>query len=124
MKAITLTDDALAWEDHPAPGQPERDEVVIDVAWAGMNRADLMQRAGVYPPPPGASPILGLEVSGHVRSVGEHVRRFAPGDAVCALLTGGGYAERVRVPAVQVLPVPEGVSLRDAAALPEVFATA
>ena len=124
MKAIAIQDQSLVWKEQDEPGKPERDEVVIDVAWAGMNRADLMQRAGVYPPPPGASEILGLEVSGTIRELGAGVTRFAEGDEVCALLTGGGYAERVRVPAVQVLPLPEGVSLRDAAALPEVFATA
>ncbi|WP_111493251.1 NAD(P)H-quinone oxidoreductase [Marinobacter bohaiensis] len=124
MKAIAIDGERLLWRDHDAPGEPAADEVTLDVAYAGMNRADLMQRAGAYPPPPGASTILGLEVSGHVRAVGEDVTHLQPGDPVCALLTGGGYAERVRVPAVQVLPLPDGVSLRDAAGLPEVFATA
>lgn len=124
MKAVVLNDDDLEWAEQADPGSPGPGEVLIDVAWAGMNRADLMQRAGAYPPPEGASPILGLEVSGIVRETGVDVTGLAPGDDVCALLTGGGYAEQVRVPAVQVLPVPEGVSLRDAAGLPEVFATA
>lgn len=124
MKAITVSDNDLEWAEQDGPGHPESGDVLIDVAWAGMNRADLMQRAGAYPPPEGASPILGLEVSGVVRETGAEVTELAPGDAVCALLTGGGYAEQVRVPADQVLPVPEGVSLRDAAGLPEVFATA
>lgn len=124
MKAIAIDDETLVWTEHDDPGEPAADEVLIDVAWAGMNRADLMQRAGAYPPPPGASKILGLEVSGHVRAVGEDVTHLKPGDPVCALLTGGGYAEQVRVPAVQVLPIPESISLRDAAGLPEVFATA
>ena len=124
MKAIAVTDNGLEWTGHEDPGSPQAGEVLIDVAWAGMNRADLMQRAGAYPPPEGASPILGLEVSGVIREVGEEVTRLARGDRVCALLTGGGYAEQVRVPAPQVLPIPDGVSLRDAAGLPEVFATA
>lgn len=124
MKAITVHDAGLNWEEQPDPGLPAENEVTIDVGWAGMNRADLMQRAGAYPPPEGASSILGLEVSGHVRAVGADVTSLAPGDPVCALLTGGGYAERARVPAPQVLAVPDGISLRDAAGLPEVFATA
>lgn len=124
MRAIAVSDDGLDWIEQDDPGSPGEDEVLIDVAWAGMNRADLMQRAGAYPPPKGASSILGLEVSGVVRELGAGVTGLAPGDEVCTLLTGGGYAEQVRVPAVQVLPVPEGVSLREAAGLPEVFATA
>jgi putative PIG3 family NAD(P)H quinone oxidoreductase len=99
-------------------------EIEISVAAAGVNRADLLQRAGHYPPPPGASEILGLEVSGRVAAVGDGVTGFAVGDSVCALLSGGGYAERVVVPAGQVLPVPDGVGLVEAAGLPEVFATA
>ncbi|WP_148861216.1 NAD(P)H-quinone oxidoreductase [Marinobacter fonticola] len=124
MKAIAIDGDALVWTDHDEPGAPGAEDVLIDVAWAGMNRADLTQRAGGYPPPPGASEILGLEVSGHVRAVGDNVTHLNVGDPVCALLTGGGYAEQVRVPAAQVLPLPGGISLRDAAGLPEVFATA
>lgn len=124
MKAIAVTDNSLEWTEHDDPGSPASGEVLIDVAWAGMNRADLMQRAGAYPPPNGASSILGLEVSGVVRELGDGVTGLTPGDEVCALLTGGGYAELVRVPAVQVLPIPDGVPLRDAAGLPEVFATA
>ncbi|ROT98259.1 NAD(P)H-quinone oxidoreductase [Marinobacter sp. R17] len=124
MKAIAIDNDRLEWRDHPSPGSPRANEVLIDVAYAGMNRADLMQRAGAYPPPPGASAILGLEVSGHVHAVGEDVTHLQVGDPVCALLAGGGYAEQVMVPAPQVLPLPENVSLREAAGLPEVFATA
>lgn len=124
MKAIDMLDDRLVWSDQADPGQPDANDVIIDVAWAGMNRADLMQRAGGYPPPPGASHILGLEVSGHIRAVGEHVTHLQVGDPVCALLTGGGYAEQVCVPAGQVLPVPDGLSLQQAGGLPEVFATA
>ncbi|KAF0845208.1 putative PIG3 family NAD(P)H quinone oxidoreductase [Nocardia caishijiensis] len=90
---------------------------------AGVNRADIMQRQGFYPPPPGASDILGLEVSGVIAAVGSGVEDWKPGDEVCALLAGGGYAERVNVAATQVLPVPEGVDLVTAAALPETAAT-
>jgi NADPH2:quinone reductase len=96
---------------------------VIDVAAAGVNRADVQQRNGVYPPPPGASEIPGLEVSGRVSAVGAGVTAPRVGDEVCALLAGGGYAEQVAVPAGQVLPVPRGVDLVTAAALPEVAAT-
>lgn len=98
-------------------------EVVIDVTTAGVNRADLLQAAGLYPPPPGASDILGLEVSGVISEVGAGVDNWAVGDQVCALLSGGGYAEKVAVPAVQVMPVPAGVNLHHAAGLPEVAAT-
>lgn len=106
--------------DLPGPGPGE---VSIEVAAAGVNRADVMQRSGFYPPPPGASETLGLEVSGIIAEVGAGVQDWQPGDAVCALLAGGGYAERVNVPAVQVLPVPDGVGLTAAAALPETAAT-
>ncbi|TGN39840.1 NAD(P)H-quinone oxidoreductase [Marinobacter confluentis] len=123
-KAIRVKGQSLIWEDcEPVTEVPEN-HVAIDIAWTAVNRADLMQRAGVYPPPPGASDILGLEVSGTVASVGKGVTSFSPGDEVCALLTGGGYATQVVVPAVQVLPVPKGYGLREAAAIPEVFATA
>jgi putative PIG3 family NAD(P)H quinone oxidoreductase len=123
-KAIRVNGESLSWEDcEPVSEVPEY-HVAIDIAWTAVNRADLMQRAGVYPPPPGASDILGLEVSGTVASVGKRVTTLKPGDEVCALLTGGGYATRVVVPAVQVLPVPKGYGLREAAAIPEVFATA
>ena len=106
--------------DLPAPGPGE---VTVDVVAAGVNRADVMQRAGFYPPPPGASDILGLEVSGVVAEVVAGVADWRPGDTVCALLSGGGYAERVNVPASQLLPVPDGVSVTAAAALPEAAAT-
>lgn len=124
MKAITVTEQTLNWSEVPDLPEPGADEVAIDVAWAGMNRADLMQRKGAYPPPPGASEILGLEVSGRVAAVGGNVSHLEPGDPVCALLTGGGYASRVNVPSAQVLPVPGGFTLEQAAALPEVYATA
>ena len=124
MKAIKVVGDELQWEPAEAPAELPEGHVRIDVAWTAINRADLMQRAGAYPPPPGASDILGLEVSGTVAAVGEGVREFNAGDEVCALLTGGGYATSVVVPAVQVLPIPKGLSLKEAAAVPEVFATA
>ncbi len=124
MYAIENRKGALVWCEQPDPRPIAADEVRIQVAWAGVNRADLVQRAGFYPPPPDASPILGLEVSGVIREVGADVKRFAVGDKVCALLAGGGYAEQVVVSELQVLPVPEGLDLREAAALPEVFATA
>jgi putative PIG3 family NAD(P)H quinone oxidoreductase len=123
MKAIDIRDEALVWTDADDP-VPGTGEILVRTRATAVNRADLVQRAGAYPPPPGASPILGLEVSGTVEAVGEGVQRWAPGDAVCALLAGGGYAEQVVVPAGQAVPVPDGVDLADAAALPEVFATA
>lgn len=98
-------------------------EVLIEVAAAGINRADLLQAAGKYPPPPGASDILGLEVSGVAVGVGEGVADHVVGQPVCALLAGGGYAQYVAVPAEQVMPIPDGVDLRDAAALPEAACT-
>lgn len=102
---------------------PAVDEVVIDVVAAGVNRADLLQRQGFYPPPPGAPGTIGLEVSGRIAAVGAEVEGWSVGDECCALLAGGGYAEKVVVPAPQVMPVPEGVDLASAAALPEVVAT-
>ena len=98
-------------------------EVIVDVAASAVNRADLLQRQGFYPPPPGASDILGLECSGVISEVGEGVTGWSDGDEVCALLSGGGYAERVAVPAGQLLPRPAGVELATAAALPEVTCT-
>ena len=98
-------------------------EVLIKVHAAGVNRADVLQAAGKYPPPPGASEIIGMEVSGVVAEVGPDVSEWSVGQEVCALLAGGGYAERVAVPAGQVLPVPDGVDLGDAAGLPEVACT-
>lgn len=129
MRAITIAEDAdsrdpdvLTLTEVPDPVAGPG-EVLLDVAAAGVNRADVMQRLGHYPPPKGASPLPGLEVSGTVAEVGEGVTDWSVGDEVCALIDGGGYAERVAVPAAQVLPVPAGVSLRDAAALPEVVCT-
>lgn len=98
-------------------------EVLIRVAAAGVNRPDLIQRAGFYPPPPGASPVLGLEVAGEVAAVGEGVTRWHVGDRVCALTNGGGYAEFALAPAAQCLPVPDGLTAVEAAALPETFFT-
>lgn len=114
--------EVLGWGPAPDP-VPGPHEVLIDVAAAGVNRADLLQRLGRYDPPAGASPILGLECSGTIVTVGDDVRGFAVGDEVCALLSGGGYAERVAAPAAQVLPVPPGVALIDAGGLPETVCT-
>ena len=123
MKAIQVEDGKLIWADAVS-GPVGTGEVRIRVHATAINRADLVQRSGGYPPPPGASPILGLECAGEVLEVGEGVARVKVGDAVCALLAGGGYAEEVVVPAGQVLPVPAGLDMVQAAALPEVFATA
>lgn len=124
MKAIEI-DEATktlraAEIDAPVPG--DRD-VLIDVAAVGVNRADLMQRQGLYPNPHGGPNVPGLEVSGRIAAVGDAVHRWKVGDEVCALLSGGGYAEQVVVDADHALPVPTGVSLVDAAALPEVMCT-
>ena len=123
MQAILADGDELLWSrvQRPALGAGE---VRIDVHASAVNRADLVQRSGHYPPPPGASPILGLECAGVVTEVGEGISRLQVGDSVCALLAGGGYAEQVVVAAGQVLPIPAGFSFEQAAALPEVFATA
>lgn len=102
----------------PAPG-----EVLIRVAAAGINRPDLRQRQGGYPPPPGVTEVLGLEVAGTIVSCGRGVARFAPGDDVCALLPGGGYAEYCVAPVEQVLPWPKGLTAIEAAAIPETFFT-
>ncbi|MGB6209645.1 NAD(P)H-quinone oxidoreductase, partial [Mycobacterium sp.] len=114
--------DQLLWQQVPdaAPGHRE---VLVKVRAAGVNRADLLQAAGHYPPPPGASELLGMEVSGVVEALGEEVSDWSPGQEVCALLAGGGYAEYVAVPAGQLMPIPRGVDLRDAAGLPEVACT-
>jgi putative PIG3 family NAD(P)H quinone oxidoreductase len=114
--------DELVWQQVPdvAPGPGE---VLVKVNAAGVNRADLLQAAGLYPPPPGASEVIGMEVSGVVAAVGDDVSGWVPGQEVCALLAGGGYAEYVAVPAGQLLPIPGGVDLQDAAGLPEVACT-
>ena len=107
--------------DDPAAGDGE---LLLRVAATAVNRADLLQRAGNYPPPPGASELIGLEASGTVEAVGADARGWAPGDRAMALLSGGGYAELVAVPAGQVMPVPDALGLVEAAAVPEVFLTA
>jgi len=108
--------------DAPVP-QPGPDDLLLRVAYAGVNRPDVAQREGRYPPPPGASPVLGLEAAGEVVAVGERVEGFRVGDAVCALLNGGGYAEYAVVPAGQALPIPRGLTLAQAASLPENYFT-
>ncbi|MHA6792024.1 NAD(P)H-quinone oxidoreductase [Pseudonocardia bannensis] len=126
MYAITVREpggpEALEWTEVPDP-EAGPGEVVVDVAAAGVNRADLMQRQGHYPPPPGASDIIGLEVSGRIAELGEGVEGWRVGDEVAALLAGGGYAQKVVVPAAQLLPIPDGVDLITAAGLPEVAST-
>jgi len=112
----------LVWQQVPDVSAGHG-EVLIEVTAAGINRADLLQAAGLYPPPAGASAILGLEVSGVIAAVGPDVSGLEVGQQVCALLAGGGYAQHVAVPAGQVMPVPEGVTLPDAAALPEAACT-
>jgi putative PIG3 family NAD(P)H quinone oxidoreductase len=126
MRAIVIIEpggpDVLAWVDVPdpvaGPGQ-----VIVDVAASAVNRADLMQRRGLYPPPAGAPPYPGLECSGTIVTVGPDVTGWHEGDQVCALLGGGGYAEKVAVPVGQLLPIPKGVPVTEAAALPEVACT-
>jgi len=126
MRAVTISEpgspDVLGWSEVPDPVCGPG-EVLVDVAATAVNRADLMQRQGFYPPPKGASAILGLECSGVISEVGDGVVGWSVGDEVCALLSGGGYAERVAVPAGQLLPRPAGVELATAAALPEVVCT-
>jgi len=123
MRAIVAESGTdLAWREVPDVTAADG-EVVVDVVTAGVNRADLLQAAGHYPPPPGASTTIGLEVSGRISEVGAGVTAWTVGQPVCALLAGGGYAERVAVPAGQVMPIPDGVGLHEAAALPEVACT-
>lgn len=127
MKAILIgKDNALRWEDVPDP-RIRSDEVLVEVWAAALNRADLMQRAGDYPPPPDCPEWMGLEIAGIVREVGNEARErsaWKPGDAVCALLGGGGYAQYAAVRYDMLMPIPNGVSLEEAAAMPEAFATA
>jgi putative PIG3 family NAD(P)H quinone oxidoreductase len=126
VRAIVITKpggpEVLQWQEVPDP-EPGPGDVLIEIAAGGVNRADLVQRIGFYPPPPGAPLYPGLECSGTVIGTGAEVTRWKAGDQVCALLAGGGYAERVAVPQGQVLPIPAGVSLVQAAALPEVACT-
>ncbi|MEL6915230.1 MAG: NAD(P)H-quinone oxidoreductase [Pseudomonadota bacterium] len=126
MRAIEISrpggPDMLVETTRPRPVAGEG-QVVIRVAYAGVNRPDALQRAGAYNPPPGASDLPGLEAAGEVVEVGPGAEGVAPGDRVCALLPGGGYAEYVATPAAHCLPVPEGMALREAACLPETFFT-
>lgn len=127
MKAILVNDDrTLRWDNVPDPVPGDRD-VLIEIHYAALNRADLLQRAGDYPPPPGAPEWMGLEVSGYIRAMGSEAEAKSPyriGDAVCALLGGGGYAEYVTVPYDMLMPVPAGRTLAEAAAMPEAYCTA
>ncbi len=126
MLAIQVVDDearTLVWKNvsDPVCG---REEVLVDVCAAALNRADLLQRAGKYPPPSGASTILGLEIAGRISMLGDEVHDWELGDRVCALLPGGGYAEKAVVPAAMLMPIPEDWSYEQAASLPECFLTA
>ena len=127
MKAILVNDDrSLRWDDVPDPVIGE-DEVLVRIAAAALNRADLMQREGDYPPPPGCPEWMGLEIAGYIERMGKEAAEksdFRVGDAVCALLGGGGYAEWVSVRYDMLMPVPKGCSMMEAAAMPEAFATA
>ncbi|KAK8463432.1 hypothetical protein SEVIR_1G364300v4 [Setaria viridis] len=128
MRAVVITrgggPEVLEAQEVEDPAPLGEGEVLLQVAAAGVNRADTLQRHGRHPPPAGASPYPGLECSGTILALGPNVpSRWSVGDKVCALLSGGGYAEKVVVPAGQLLPVPEGVSLTDAAGLPEVACT-
>ncbi|RFU43546.1 NAD(P)H-quinone oxidoreductase [Actinomadura logoneensis] len=126
MHAIVIREpgdaDVLGWDEVP-DAEPGPGEVLVEVAASAVNRADVLQRQGFYDPPPGASRYPGLEVSGRVAALGDGVTGWNVGDEVCALLAGGGYAEKVAVPAGQLLPVPKGVDLVEAAGLPEVVCT-
>lgn len=126
----------MKYIDFKQPGGPEvlfcnegppptvgEDEVLIKVSAAGVNGPDIMQRRGLYPPPPGASPVLGLEVAGEIEAVGRGVDEWQPGERVCALVPGGGYAELVKTKAAHCLPLPDGLTLVQAASLPETFFT-
>ena len=126
MRAIEITTpggpEVLRPGQRPVPA-PAAGEVLIEVAFAGVNRPDVLQRKGGYAPPPGASDIPGLEVSGTIVTLGPQVKEWKIGDEVCALVTGGGYAEYVNAPAVQCLRIPKGLTLEQAASLPETFFT-
>lgn len=126
MRAVEITKpggpDVLCLTERPVP-TPRAGEVVLKLAYAGVNRPDALQRAGAYDPPPTASDLPGLEGAGEVVAIGEGVSGLAVGDQVCALLPGGGYAEYVATPAAHALPIPKGMDLRMAACLPETFFT-
>jgi len=123
MRAVIVKENRLVLEKVADP-EPKLEEVLISIKAFGVNHADLLQRAGKYPPPPGASPILGLEASGIVEEVGSHEVRFKKGDQVMCLLPGGGYAEKVCVHQDRCMPIPKNLSFEKAAAIPEVFITA
>ena len=126
MRAMEISQpggpEVLTLTQRPIP-EPGHGQVVIRVAYAGVNRPDALQRAGAYDPPPGASDLPGLEASGEVAAIGPGVSELSVGDRVCALLPGGGYAEYVATPAAHCLPVPGGMGLKEAACLPETFFT-
>jgi len=126
MTAVEIAEaggpDVLRATSRPVP-EPRAGEVLIRLAWAGVNRPDALQRAGMYAPPPGASDLPGLEGAGEIVALGAGVRDWSVGDQVCALLPGGGYAQYVTTPAAHCLPVPAGMALREAACLPETFFT-
>ena len=126
MKVVEITGfgepEKMVISTRPVPAMAS-DEVLVKVAAAGVNRADIMQRQGHYPPPDGVTDILGLEVSGEIVSVGNQIRDWKIGAKICGLVAGGGYAEYCSVPGVQCLPVPEEVDLVEAASLPEVYFT-
>lgn len=127
MKAILIKQpggaDQLELGTFPKP-EPAEDELLVKVKATALNRADIMQRQGNYPPPKGASPILGLEMAGVVETVGAQCSQYKPGDWVCALLPGGGYAEYAAIPEAMAMPIPENLDIEQAAAIPEVFLTA
>jgi NADPH2:quinone reductase len=120
--ALDPKDQSISIQREPVP-KPGPGEVLIKVSAAGINRADLLQRKGLYPPPADASPIMGLEVAGEVQAVGADVDTWKPGEGVCALTHGGGYADYSIAPVGQCLPIPTGMSMTDAAALPEALLT-
>src|SRR5210317_470932 len=126
MRAVEITKpgapEVLAMCERPMP-RAGHGQVVIRVAWAGVNRPDALQRAGLYNPPPNASDLPGLEASGTVSAVGPGESEWRVGDQVCALLPGGGYAEYVATPAAHCLPIPDGMGLKESACLPETFFT-
>jgi putative PIG3 family NAD(P)H quinone oxidoreductase len=126
MHAVVITEpggpEVLRWTEVPDP-VPGPGEVLVNVVASAVNRADMMQRQGAYPPPKGAAPYPGLECSGTIAALGEGVTGWQPGDQVCALLAGGGYAEQVAVPAGQLLPAPKAITLTESAALPETVCT-
>jgi putative PIG3 family NAD(P)H quinone oxidoreductase len=124
MKAVIVqADTTLSWQEVPDP-QPKQGEALVEVHYTALNRADLSQRAGHYPPPHGESEILGLELSGIIKQLPKDAKNWKVGDEVCALVSGGGYAELAAVPVDMLMPVPKNWTLQEAGALPEVFFTA